>query len=267
MAVPLPRIIVSEPGTPAARLAEPASHQVLSPEESDLIVARSATSPSQGTTTEHCEPLNGGRFAIGREVQNGSGSLFVWRVATPEVADAIGGHPAWLWTADAWFDPSRAPHVDVPLPEAQSLRQILRLAGPALGRPNIVATIMASLVEAVRSNQPAALLVPPTALTAADRRARWVALAVLTLLPSAVANKLRLCLANAATPQSADLALLSAPVRGFQTIETSQPPDRVNDAVAYFVQDRLSAGDPEALEVATTLLPVPKRSGPTTSWH
>ena len=197
--------------------------------------------------------LSGGRFAIGREVRLGQDTMFVWRIAAREVTEAIGGHPAWLWTADAWFDPSRPATHEVPLPSAQPLRNLLRLGGPALGRNGQLPGTFAGVVEAIRANRPTALVVPAVALTASDRRARWIALALLTLLPPPVVRRLRLHLGNSIGPSEADLALLSAPTQGFHVIDASRPPASVTDPAAHFVKDRLAYRDPEALEVAATL--------------
>ena len=137
MSVTLPRLVVRGAGTSGARLADAPPPQ-LDAEEAQLLLARSSIPAPPGTTVEHCEPLAGGRYAVGRTVSAGDQQHFVWRIASGEVVDAIGGHPAWLWTSDACFH-LQAPD-DVPIPTAKPVRQALQMAGPALGQRSALPT-------------------------------------------------------------------------------------------------------------------------------
>lgn len=250
MAHSLPRLVVLGAGGPAPRVAEAPSPQVLSKEEVDLLTSR----VSGENVAEHCEPLQRHRWAVGRKMTSTSnGGVFVWRVVSTDAHQEMGGHPAWLWTEDGWFDPGVSAQVDVGLPIALPLRQLLLHAGSALGRGAQPATL-AAVVEAVRtSTRPIALKVSDAALVGHDNRARWALLSLLTVLPTAVAHAMRVRVGPPPSPSTIDLTVVSQDESGYTVVDIHRPPKRVHDVAAYFVHERLTDDDPESVEAASAL--------------
>lgn len=207
-------------------------------------------------TADRCVPLarpsdpGGARWAVGQR----RGDDTLWRVVGSADAERLGGHPAWLWTAEAWFDPSLGRDPRARSPAALPLRHLVRLMAPVGGRNRRTMKALASVISALRAGTPAALVVDPDLLTSASHPARWLVLGLLAILPPARRESLRVSIGDSnANPASYDLAVTSTPPGGFLPIEAANPPDDGDDLVAYYVRNRLYDDDPEALEAAAYL--------------
>ncbi len=254
MTAPIPRVVVVDEGN-SNRITE--APPELGQPHAQLLLSRSALMSDGEGAVAHCEPLGDQRWAVGRQVRTRRGEAFVWRVVPRDVVHAMGGHPAWLWTSDAWFDAGQPLDAPLPLPASLPLRELLELAGPALERVGPGPGLLASVVESLRSGtteaKPTALVVDRPQLTSAEPPARWLALAMLALLPPSLAQRLRIHVGGVVQPGDADLALVPEAPRGFAVLGTSPPRTESTDVIGYFIRDRLEAGDPEAIEVSALL--------------
>ncbi|HHO49567.1 MAG TPA: hypothetical protein ENK18_01560 [Deltaproteobacteria bacterium] len=254
MSLLLPRLVVFEAGSPGARIAEAPSRRHLRQEEAAALVARSRASSGRGMPVAHCEPLSDARWAVGGQLDD----VAIWRILGEDLLDRIGGHPAWLWTNRAWFDLERPATVKLSAPTALPLRQLLQRAAPALGGEDQTAKVLASLISALRTERPTALVVDRGVLLEASAAMRWLALAALTLLPPTVRRPLRISLGvQDPDPREVDLALSGSEPPGFTVVHADEPLEQGKDLVSYFIRNRLCEDDPEALEAAAWLFDGP----------
>ncbi|MBX2803922.1 MAG: hypothetical protein KTR31_39970 [Myxococcales bacterium] len=247
MSLTLPRVVVVDAGSSRAHVSEAPPVGVLRSGEVELLVSRFTARNVH--TVLRCEPLTGGRWAVGRW----SGDTAVWRIVSYRELDRVGGHPAWLWTVDGWFDPGAPSTSEQAAPNAQPLRHLLRLAQRAVGN-GAAPNTLAATVAALRTGRSTAVVVEPDALTARDGPVRWLALATLSLVPLSVRYGLRIQLGDDGSgPQNVDLVVTSGEPRGFAVVRAAAPSTSDSDVVAHYVRDRLGHDDPEALEAAAYL--------------
>lgn len=201
-------------------------------------------------TADRCVPVGERRWAVGQR----RGDDTLWRVVGMADAERLGGHPAWLWTAEAWFDPSLGRDPRARAPAALPLRHLVRLMAPLGGRNRRTIKALSSVIAALRARTPTALVVDPELLVSASHPARWLVLGLLAILPPARRETLRVSIGDSnASPTAYDLVVTSTPPQGFVPIDAANPPDDGDDLVAYYVRNRLYDDDPEALEAAAYL--------------
>ncbi len=240
MALRLPRLMVDLSGAHPTALGR--GGEELRAGELKLLVGL-----DQGTTSlevDRCLWLSPGRWAVCRR----KGDRTVWRLVT-EAQFARVGHPAWLWTKDWWFDPRVDGDSEGPAPAPLPLRSQIRYAA-GIGSARLAVKALASLVAALRADAgPVALRLAPELLASGSHPARWLMLALLTSLPPARRERLRLSVGEPEPdPDALDVAFIAQKARGFRMIDAADPPGEGEDLVAYFVHNRLLANDPEAVE-------------------
>ncbi len=245
MPLVLPRVVVSGRGI------EMWPEGTVSDVEGQRLVAIEARSSAVRWTIERCVPLQRRRWAVGRRV-DGRG---IWRIVDDSQVDRVGGQPAWLWTADSWFDLDVAADVAGRAPAALPLRAQIRFASPLGERSRRTIKALAAMVAAVRAGeQSVALVVPPELLASASHPARWFALALMTVLPPTRRNRIAIMVGEPSPiPDDARVVLTDRPLPGFLAIDVTAPPDEGDDLVAYYLRNRLYDDDPEALEAAAYL--------------
>lgn len=243
MSLTLPRVVLDTSG-PEPVVVERAPE--VSDADLDAILGTHAR-PSPAWAVERCVPLPDRRWAAGHE----HGGRAVWRFVGTTDPDRIGGHAAWLWTAEAWFDPALPVEANARAPAALPLRHLVKLMSPVGGRTRRTIKALAAVVSSVRGGRPTALAVDPELVASASRPARWFALALVAVLPPTLRERLRVSIgAPLPVPGPFDLAIVP-PVEG--AIDATDPPDEGEDLVAYYVRNRLYDDDPEALEAAAFL--------------
>jgi hypothetical protein len=199
------------------------------------------------TVIDRCVPLGEARWAVGQR----QGDDTVWRIVEADLVERLGGHPAWLWSAEAWFDPSRGRDPRARPPAALPLRHLVRMMAPVGGRNRRTIKTLAAAVSAVRDRRPVAVVVEPDMLASASSPARWMVLGLLSILPPGRRGALRLSVGDPTPPADAyDLVVTGRPPLGYTVIDAAEPPDEGDDLVAYYVRNRLYDDDPEALEAA-----------------
>ncbi len=209
----------------------------------DWDLQRSTRSPG-----DRVLPLEHGRWAVGRGVPTGT----LWRVVDmPDLAHLP--HPAWLWTADAWFgSPLReSGPTPVPVPLKKALRQAARMTRSTRKTHRLVAAVVAHLRRPGR--RPLAILAPEAQLASVPA-ARWFGLALVSCLPDEIALDLRIgTLEPAPDPRQWDLVLAHEAPEGFDVMEAERAPRVGEDLVAWYLRRRLLDGEPEQVEALTHL--------------
>lgn len=228
----------------------PSDPHNLRPRERRALLALDEVGDHRGTA-ERSVPLVDGRWAVGRR----SGPVTIWRIVHTPDLDRLS-HPAWLWASDDWFDPHQASSASFPTPARLPLRTLLAHASPLHGSGRQIIKALAACVRQLRAGQPTALVVGEEALAHAGQPARAFVLALLTVMPPAWRNPLRIAVGEPA-PRPGDWSLVLTDRRpeGYHPIDVDRPGDEGTDLVAYYVRERLLADDPEALEAASFQAP------------
>lgn len=263
MALVLPRISVALGGGPAR--AATRSAQALHPGELTHLLGFDEAAGE--AFAERCVPLSpdeqGRRWAVGRRF----GDQVVWRIVDQSALHRLS-HPAWLWTRDDWFDLRQAETARIQAPAALSLRHLVQLAQPLSGNRRRSSKALAATVAALRARlldpslEPVAVLASPQALVSASTPGRYFLLALLTLLPPDLRERLRVGWGEITPdPERFDLVVCSGRQHGartlgpsgFRLVDAIEPPSEGEDLVAYYIRNRLNANDPEAIEAAAHL--------------
>lgn len=255
MALVLPRIVVDLTG-PAPR-ARGQHGALLRPGELTWLLGfdQDRGVRAGSGTVDRCVALGGRRWAVGRR----HAGHVIWRLLDEDAVRRLG-HPAWLWTRDWWFDPTLPDDRPGPTPPALPLRTVLQAAAPlAESRRRLIKTLAATVAALRRRQlgerpQPVAVVVPTAVVTSASAPARSFALALLTCLPPDLRDAARVAVGELAPdPERLDLVVCDAAPAGFQLVDAADPPGEGDDLVAYYIRNRLHAGDSEAVEAAAFL--------------
>jgi hypothetical protein len=214
------------------------------------LVAYDVHQPDVVIPIDRLLPLGGDQWAVGRRL----GDTAVWRIVEPSTLGEAR-NPAWLWTEDAWFDPSSPDRLDGPEPEVEPLRALMRYAASLGGsRKHTIRALAAAVAGIRRQKRSVAVTVPAAALESSSTPARYFALALLTALPESVRLRLRMSIGDPnPDPRLVDIAITASRPEGFRIVDVLDPPDEGRDLVAYYLRNRMSANDPEAVETAAEL--------------
>lgn len=188
---------------------------------------------------ERLVAVPGGRtWAVGRR----RGDDTEWRLFS---ADAAAGAAA-LWTVPAWEAACELP--------LMGLRDLIPRLLPLFADPAHAPQALGRAVALLHAGQPVALVVAAAQLVADPDAARAFALATLAILPAGKRNELSVSIGEL-SPSSRvyDLVITSAVPIGYAAIDVAQPAEPGTDLIAFYVANRLVAGDPEALEAAARL--------------
>lgn len=249
MALDIPRVhILFQAGAPRALASR---RDAVSPDELKMLVHIDLpTADLAEHSADRCLPLANRRWAVGRR----RGARSVWRIVDEPALHRLG-HPAWLWTEDAWFDPRSADQPDGAVPAAQPLRHLVRQAASIGGSRKQSIKSLVALVAALReSRRGTALVVGREAITSASAPARWMALALLATLPPSIRESLRVGVGEIRPdPHAYDVVFVDAIPEGYRVLHADDAPDEGRDLVAFYVRNRLHGNDPEAIESAAFL--------------
>jgi hypothetical protein len=248
MALDLPRLHVTTEGfDPVVAAACPE----IGPELAERLVALDRGTVPSGVVYRMLG-LGPRTWVVGQR----RGDDTVWRLIAPEDAERLGGNPAWLWTTEAWFDPTFGRDARARTPTPVPLRQLVRLMAPLGGRNRKTVKALAAVIAALRARPgggpPVALVVERELLASASHPARWFVLGVLAVLPLGWRDTLRVSIGESnPDPGQYDLVVSPTPPTGFVVVDAAEPPEDSEDLVAYYVRNRLTEDDPEALEAAS----------------
>jgi len=199
---------------------------------------------------ERCIPLVDRRWVVGRR----AGAYSVWRVVAEPDLERLG-HPAWLWTSPDWLDSAHAQRDHAAdTPPAHPLRALLRRARAAAPSTRLLCKAIGGAIALLRAHKPVAIVVPDDALRDAAQPAQALGLVLLTVLPPAWRQALRISVGDTQPgPAVYDVVITNGSPEGYELVDLADPPDEGDDLVGYYIRNRLMADDKEAVEAAAFL--------------